>query len=183
MSRRTVVSLLFLVLLLDGCAADSVVTPGGGAMQLTSTAFTEGNMIPSRHGCDGDDLSPALAWSGAPAATKAYALIMDDPDAPAGIWVHWVLFNLAPDATALPEGVPPDPSPPTGGLHGANSWRRIGYGGPCPPGGTHRYLFKLYALDAPLSSLSTSATARDVVAAMRGHILAEAQLMGRYARR
>ena len=183
MGRRTVVSLLFLVLLLDGCSADSTVTPGGGAMQLTSTAFTEGNMIPSRHGCDGDDLSPALAWSGAPAATKAYALIMDDPDAPVGLWVHWVLFNLAPDVAALPEGVPPDPAPPTGGLHGTNSWRRIGYGGPCPPSGTHRYFFKLYALDAPLTSLSNSATARDVVAAMRGHILAEAQLMGRYARR
>jgi hypothetical protein len=152
-------------------------------MQLTSTAFTEGATIPSRYTCDGEDLSPALAWSGAPATTKAFALIMDDPDAPAGVWVHWVLFNLAPDVMALVEGVPPDPSPPAGGLHGTNSWRRLGYGGPCPPSGTHRYFFKLYALDAPLAALSNSATARDVVAAMQGHILAEARLMGRYARR
>ena len=152
-------------------------------MQLTSSAFTEGALIPSRYTCDGDDLSPALAWSGAPAGTTAYALIMDDADAPVGLWVHWVLFNLPADVTSLPEGVPSDPSSPEGGLHGVNSWRRIGYGGPCPPSGTHRYFFKLYALDAPLTALSNSTTARELEAAMRGHVLAQAQLMGRYARK
>jgi Raf kinase inhibitor-like YbhB/YbcL family protein len=108
---------------------------------------------------------------------------MDDADAPVGLWVHWVLFNLSADVTSLPEGVPSDPSSPEGGLHGVNSWRRIGYGGPCPPSGTHRYFFKLYALDAPLTALSNSTTARELEAAMRGHVLAQAQLMGRYARK
>jgi len=108
-------------------------------------------------------------------------LICDDPDAPVGTWVHWVAFNLLPDMTGLPEGVPAEKTPKAGGIQGTNSWRRIGYGGPCPPSGTHRYFFKLYALDNTLS-LASNATAKDVQASMQGHILAEAQLMGRYKR-
>jgi len=150
-------------------------------MKLTSSAFGEGEMIPRRYSCDGDDLSPPLAWTGAPAGAKALALICDDPDAPAGTWVHWVLFNLPADLAQLPEGQPAAQTLENGAIHGTNSWRRVGYGGPCPPSGTHRYFFKLYALDGPLT-LGSRATARDVQAAMKGHVLAEAQLMGRYKR-
>jgi Raf kinase inhibitor-like YbhB/YbcL family protein len=150
-------------------------------MKLTSSAFAEGAMIPAKYTCDGQDISPPLVWADVPAGSAALALICDDPDAPAGTWVHWVAFNLAPGTGGLPEGVPADKTLQTGGIQGANSGRRIGYGGPCPPSGTHRYFFKLYALDS-LLSLSSSATARDLQAAMKGHILAEAQLMGRYKR-
>jgi len=152
-------------------------------MQLTSTAFNEGGVIPSRFTCDGEDLSPQLAWSGAPAGMQALALICDDPDALAGTWVHWVLFNLPNTVTSLPEGVPPNPAVEGGASHGANSWGRIGYRGPCPPGGTHRYFFKLYALDSQLAGLDNRSTAKDVEAAMQGHVLAQAQLMGRYQRK
>ncbi len=108
-------------------------------MKLNSTAFTEGGMIPQKYTCDGQNISPPLAWSDVPAGAKSLALICDDPDAPVGTWVHWVLFNLPPGLKGLPEGVPADPAPKIGGLHGTNSWRQIGYGGPCPPSGSHRY--------------------------------------------
>jgi len=150
-------------------------------MKLTSSAFGAGDMIPRRYTCDGDDLSPPLAWTGTPAGARALALICDDPDAPVGTWVHWVLFNLPPSLTQLPEGLPAAQTLENGAIHGTNSWKRVGYGGPCPPSGTHRYFFKLYALDAPLT-LGSNATARDVQAAMKGHVLVEAQLMGRYRR-
>ena len=150
-------------------------------MKLTSSAFTEGNMIPRKYTCDGGDASPPLTWRDAPAGAKSLALICDDPDAPAGTWVHWVLFDLPPILTGLQEAVPPDKAPKIGGTHGTNSWRKIGYGGPCPPSGAHRYFFKLYALDAQLS-LGNNATAKEVQAAMKGHVVAEAQLMGRYKR-
>ena len=149
-------------------------------MKITSTAFSEGEMIPKEYTCDGQDISPPLAWTGVPAGTKSLALIADDPDAPVGTWVHWVAFNIPPDVTELPEAIPTD-ALPTGGTHGTNSWRRPGYGGPCPPGGTHRYFFKLYALDTELA-LKAGASKKDVEKAMKGHILAEAQLMGKYKR-
>ena len=149
-------------------------------MEITSTAFSEGEMIPQEYTCDGKDISPPLAWTGVPAGTKSLALIADDPDAPVGTWVHWVAFNIPPDVTELPEAIPTD-ALPTGGTHGTNSWRRPGYGGPCPPGGTHRYFFKLYALDTELA-LKAGASKKDVEKAMKVHILAEAQLMGRYKR-
>jgi len=150
-------------------------------MKLTSSAFAEGAMIPAKYSCDGQDISPPLAWTDLPDGAKSLALICDDPDAPVGTWVHWVAFNLPPDLTGLPEGVPAEKTPKAGGVQGTNSWRRIGYGGPCPPSGTHRYFFKLYALDNVLS-LASNATAKDVQAALQGHVLAEAQLMGRYKR-
>lgn len=150
-------------------------------MKLTSSAFVEGAMIPVKYTCDGQDVSPPLAWADAPGGTRTLALICDDPDAPAGTWVHWVAFNLPPGAGGLPEDVPAEKSLKTGGIQGTNSWRRIGYGGPCPPGGVHRYFFKLYALDDSLA-LASNATTKEVQAAMKGHILAEAQLMGRYKR-
>jgi Raf kinase inhibitor-like YbhB/YbcL family protein len=151
-------------------------------MQLTSSAFANGNLIPARYTCDGENVSPALAWTGVPPAAKALALIVDDPDAPAGTWVHWVLLNLPAGAAGLPEAVPPGKPLDNGAVQGTTSFRQKGYGGPCPPGGTHRYYFRLYALDGPLS-LTGTATAKDVQNAMKGHVLAQAELMGRYARR
>lgn len=150
-------------------------------MKLSSSAFREGEMIPQVYTCDGRDASPPLAWSDVPAGAKSLVLICDDPDAPVGTWVHWVLFDLPPDLNGLPEGVTASELAKQGSRQGMNSWKRASYGGPCPPSGTHRYFFKLYALDARLA-LGDSATAKDVQAAIKGHILAEAQLMGRYRR-
>ena len=150
-------------------------------MKLSSPAFADGAVIPMRYTCTGDDVSPPLAWSDTPAGAKSVALIVDDPDAPVGTWVHWVAFNLPVTAGGLPEGIKDAKQLHSGGTQGTNSWRRIGYGGPCPPSGTHRYFFKLYALDTTLS-LGNNATAKDLQAAMKGHILAESQLMGRFKR-
>ncbi|HTY21869.1 MAG TPA: YbhB/YbcL family Raf kinase inhibitor-like protein [Desulfomonilaceae bacterium] len=151
-------------------------------MEVKSTAFQEGAMIPKLYTCDDKDISPPLSWSGLPAGVKSIALIMDDPDAPVGTWVHWVLFNIPPDTTGLAENMPRTASLPNGAKHGNNSWSNLGYGGPCPPGGTHRYYFKVYALDVVLA-LSTGVTKAQLLKAMEGHILAEGQLMGRYTRK
>jgi Raf kinase inhibitor-like YbhB/YbcL family protein len=153
------------------------------AFTLTSPAFEDGAAIPVKHTCDGADLSPPLAWSGAPPGTRSFALIADDPDAPAGLWVHWVLYNLPPAVSELPENIAKVESLDLGGARqGRTDFRRPGYGGPCPPAGpAHRYFFKLYALDAPLQ-LKPAAQKKDVEAAMQGHMLGTAQLMGTYAR-
>jgi Raf kinase inhibitor-like YbhB/YbcL family protein len=151
------------------------------AIKVTSASFTEGGMIPKQYTCDGKDVSPPLAWSGVPDGAKSISLICDDPDAPMGTWVHWVLFNLAPKTNGLAEGVPSSKTLENAAKHGTNDFRRFGYGGPCPPGGTHRYYFKVYALDRMLD-LDPGVTKADLVEAMKGHILAEGQLMGRYKR-
>lgn len=156
-------------------------TEGSMAFVLTSTAFKEGEKIPRKFTCDGDDISPPLKWTSAPSETKSLALITDDPDAPMGTWVHWVIFNIPPSVKDLAEGVPVKDLLQSGALQGRNDSRTIGYSGPCPPGGTHRYYFKLYALDTTLS-LKSGCTKPDVVKAMDGHIMAQAQLMGRYSR-
>jgi Raf kinase inhibitor-like YbhB/YbcL family protein len=151
---------------------------------LTSPSFTDGATIPSQHTCDGPDRSPALRWSGTPAGTRTFALIVDDPDAPAGTWVHWVLFDLPATITELPERVPTHEALADlgGALQGRNDSRETGYAGPCPPPGKpHRYFFTLYALDTSLG-LPAGATKADVERAMQGHILATAQLMGTYGR-
>jgi len=150
--------------------------------ELTSTAFAPGEPIPRKYSCDGEDISPPLQWSDPPQGTQSFALIADDPDAPLGTWVHWVLYNLPAEARALPEAVPPDAELPDGSRHGQNSWRRLDYGGPCPPSGTHRYVFKLYALDMVLD-LKAGASKKQVLKAMEGHILAQAEVMGVYSRR
>lgn len=159
------------------------VLEGGAAMvfQLTSTAFAQGDAIPELYSCDGADSSVPLAWTAPPTGTQSFALIADDPDAPVGTWVHWVLYNIPAAARELPEGLSADAELPDGSLHGKNSWRRLGYGGPCPPGGTHRYFFRLYALDTALA-LPAGATEVQLLAAMEGHILAQAELMGVYSR-
>lgn len=150
------------------------------SMMLTSPAFAAGGAIPKEFSCDGKDLAPPLSWSGVPSGTKSLALIVDDPDAPGGTWVHWVLFDLPPVTTALPKGVTSSGLPP-GTREGLNSWKQTGYRGPCPPPGRHRYFHRLYALDTGLSKLKHP-TKAELEAAIQGHILATAELMGTYAR-
>ena len=152
------------------------------AIALTSLAFKEGDLIPKKYTCEGPDLSPQLRWTNAPKGTKSFALIADDPDAPVGTWVHWVIFNLPGETTELPEGVPAQETLPNGAKQGLNDFKRVGYGGPCPPPGKpHRYYFKLYAVDVTLD-LRPRATKAQVLESIRGHILGEAQLMGRFGR-
>ncbi len=158
---------------------------GGHRMIIESPAFPHGGEIPRKYTCDGEDISPPLSWSGIPSGTRSLALIVDDPDAPDPrapkmTWVHWVLYDLPPDSTGLPEGVAPAALPP-GTRQGLNDWKRTGYGGPCPPIGRHRYFHKLYALDTVLPDLGTPTKAQ-LEAAMKGHVLAEAQLVGTYQR-
>ena len=148
------------------------------AFEITSPAFSAGQMIPAKYTCDGQDISPPLRWGDAPQGTQSFALIADDPDAPRGTWVHWVLFNLPAETHELPEKA----VPPAGSQQGKNSWGRVGYGGPCPPSGTHRYFFKLYALDTTLN-LAAGAGKEQLLRAMTGHILAETEIIGAYRRR
>jgi Raf kinase inhibitor-like YbhB/YbcL family protein len=153
------------------------------SLQLTSTAFKQGGAIPARYTCEGDDSSPPLAWAGAPAGTKSFALVVDDPDAPdpakpLRVWVHWVMYNLPANVAGLAEnasrkGLPKSAAP------GKNDFGKSVYGGPCPPIGRHRYFFKLYALDSELTGLSSPNKA-DLTRAMQGHVLANAELMGTY---
>jgi Raf kinase inhibitor-like YbhB/YbcL family protein len=154
-------------------------------LQLTSPAFAPGGAIPRKYTCDGEDVSPPLVWGDAPAGTKSFALIVDDPDAPdpaapRTIWVHWVLYDLPPDAGGLGEGVPPA-GLPRGTREGLNDWNRTGWGGPCPPIGRHRYFHHLYALDAMLGDLGKPDKAA-LEQAMRGHVLASVELIGTYQR-
>lgn len=151
-------------------------------VSVSSSAFQEGGMIPAKYTCDGNDVSPPLEWTAVPEGTVSVALISDDPDAPMGTWVHWVMWNIPPTVCELPENVPPKPELPDGSRQGISDFRRPGYGGPCPPGGVHRYYFKIYALDTMLD-LPSSTKKSDLLKAMKGHILAEGQLMGKYSRR
>ncbi len=150
-------------------------------MEIKSSAFGSGEMIPVKYTCDGADFSPPLEWTAGPAGTKSFALICDDPDAPMGTWVHWVIYDIPPTTSMLAEGITREKELPGGGTQGINDFRKIGYGGPCPPGGTHRYFFRLYALDTVLG-LKPGITRDQLLKAMKGHILAEAQTMGTYRR-
>jgi Raf kinase inhibitor-like YbhB/YbcL family protein len=157
-------------------------TKSASRAQLTSAAFQQGAEIPRKHTCDGSDLSPPLRWANLPAGTKAFAFIVDDPDAPGGTWVHWVIYDLPPDAKELAEGTAKTETLPNGAKNGVNDFRKVGYGGPCPPPGPpHRYYFKLYALDA-LTNLKPRATKQQLLDAMKGRVLDQAELMGRYKR-
>lgn len=152
------------------------------SLQIFSDAFSAGGTVPKKFTCDGPDVSPKLTWNDAPAKTQSFALIMDDPDAPVDTWVHWVLFDLPADTKELAEGVAKQEQLSNGARQGRNDFGKIGYGGPCPPAGKpHRYFFKLYALGAKLN-LKGGATKADVERAIKGHILAQAELMGRYGR-
>jgi Raf kinase inhibitor-like YbhB/YbcL family protein len=158
---------------------------GGSAMafELQSPAFAPGGEIPATYTCDGRDRSPALRWTVPPPNTKGFALIVDDPDAPVGTWVHWVLYRISATVLELPEGVPAEDSVSGIGAQGVNDFKKVGYGGPCPPRGpAHRYFFKLYALDAELT-LPPRKTKADLLKAIEGHVLGQAELMGRYKRK
>jgi Raf kinase inhibitor-like YbhB/YbcL family protein len=169
--------------------------PARATIQLHSPAFADGGTIPAAFTCNGADRSPPLEWSGVPAEARSLALICDDPDAPMGTWSHWVVFNMSPRVRALKEGIPPaetlsvsatEPTEAGDELaaksrQGRNDFQKAGYGGPCPPTGTHRYFFRLYALDNELS-LGPTATRADVLKAIAGHILAEGRLVGRFRR-
>ncbi len=150
------------------------------ALQLTTTAFEHGGLVPKEFTCDGPDISPALAWTEPPAGTKSLAIIMDDPDAPAGTWVHWVLYDLPPATRKLDGGVAKDRQLPSGAVQGRNDFGKIGYNGPCPPRGrAHRYFFKLYALDIK-TNLKPGATKSELERVMKGHILAQAEIVGHF---
>jgi Raf kinase inhibitor-like YbhB/YbcL family protein len=162
-----------------GSSVPTSTPPATGGMALSSSAFEAGTAIPAKYTCAGDDISPALQWSGPPPDTASFALIMDDPDAPGGTWVHWVVYNLPPDTHSLLASIPAEQESTGEGFQGSNSWGRLGYGGPCPPSGTHRYFFKLYALDTTLD-LAAGATKEQVTQAMAGHILVQTELMGTF---
>ena len=190
--RRIETVLALIVLAFIACtnrqqpAAQPQVTPATQRQQkselrLTSTAFKEGEGIPRGYTCDGANVSPPLEWTGVPKTAKTIAIIADDPDAPAGTWVHWVLYNLPADGLGLIENTPQTETLNGGGAQGKNDFGKTGYGGPCPPAGTHRYFFKFYALDSELT-LKPGATRAEVEQAMEGHIIGRAQLMGTYSR-
>ena len=163
-------------------SAPPAATPAGKPeMKLVSSAFKEGESIPRQFTCDGINVSPPLEWSGVPSTAKTIAIIADDPDAPSGTWVHWVLYNLPADNIGLVENLPPGENMKSGGFQGKTDFGKAGYGGPCPPSGTHRYFFKVYAVDSELS-LKAGAAKDELVKAMEGHIVAQAQLMGTYRR-
>ena len=145
-------------------------------MKITSSAFQEGGNIPSKFTCDGADVNPALRFEGAPAEAKSLALIVDDPDAPSGLFTHWLAWNIDPKTTDVAEN-----SAPAKAGQGTNDFPKTGYGGPCPPSGTHRYFFKIFALDQMLD-LKAGAKRAEVDAAMRGHVIAQGELMGRYSK-
>jgi len=179
---------IMFLLLITGCSSPTaapqpetdLVVPD--RMQISSPSFAYGEMIPTVHTCDNNDLSPQLEWQGFPAETRSLVLIVEDPDAPAGTWVHWVLYDIPPSVTNLPEGIGAEESIPGFGTQGSNDFGNLGYGGPCPPGGNpHRYFFRLYALDTMLE-LDPGAKRDEVVASMEGHILDQGELMGTYGR-
>ena len=170
-------------MLMIGCEPrEQPLKEGEMALSVSSPVFQEGHRIPAKYTCQGQDISPQLAWSGLPTGTKSLALIMDDPDAPGGVFTHWVLFNIPPDSHELPEAVPVQARLSSGALQGNNDFGKIGYGGPCPPPGrAHRYQFILYAIDRTLD-LQAGASKEQLLNAMQGHILAQAQLTGTYQR-
>lgn len=185
--------IVFVIMLLAGCqsggqtatAQKSSSDKSGDSnmtFSLQSPSFSNGSPIPRKFACEGSDSSPALQWDNFPANTQSLALIVDDPDAPAGTWTHWVVYDLPPNARQLPEGAPKQPSLADGGAQGTNDFGKIGYGGPCPPPGKpHRYFFKLYALNAKLN-LKPGATRAQVEQAMQDHVIGKAEWMGTYQR-
>jgi Raf kinase inhibitor-like YbhB/YbcL family protein len=157
-------------------AAIASFAAGGPKMKITSSAFQEGGNIPSKFSCDGADTSPPLQIADVPSGAKSLVLIVDDPDAPSGLFTHWTAWNISPQTSTIAEGSPPK------GVQGTNDFGKSGYGGPCPPSGTHRYYFKIFALDRELD-LPSGAKRGQLDAAMKGHVIAQGELMGRYSRK
>jgi len=205
--KQTILYLLFTTILLSACTPSTPVTPFTPvtpvtpvtpatpeptstdpvameepvSISLTSSAFAQEASIPEKYTCKGENVSPALSWGEPPAGTQSFVLIMDDPDAPGGTWVHWVLFNIPTSTHSLPEAFPADATLPDGSMSGKSSFGKTGYGGPCPPSGTHHYFFKLYALDEMLA-IPVRANKGELEKAMVGHILAQAELMGTFSK-
>ena len=179
---KILIVLLVLFSSFDGSLLNQTKT-GGEKMEikLTSLAFKEGDFIPKKYTCDGENVSPPLEWSGIPVTTKSIALICDDPDAPMGTWVHWVVFNIPANVTKLKEKISSHKVLEDGAAQGNNDFRKIGYGGPCPPSGIHRYFFKIYALDKRIG-LTPGATKDELIKEMEGHVLSEGKLMGKYSK-
>ncbi len=177
----TVISLTLLFCLSVNGEGKMLKNEGETAMKITSSALANNGMIPSKYTCDGENISPPLQWDGIPDGTKSIALICDDPDAPMGTFVHWVLYNLPAETKELAENVPTDKELSNGARQGTTDFRQIGYGGPCPPSGTHRYFFKIYALDAKLD-LTAGVSKSQLLKAMDGHVLAQSELIGKYKR-
>lgn len=179
-----------LIMLIAGAVIFSVATSTPAVskarrkkvLKVTSSAFAEGAMIPSKYTADGPDISPPLQWNNLPANAKSIAIICDDPDAPRGTWVHWVVWDWPADDKSVEEHQPSQPTLANGAKQGTNDFGKTGYGGPAPPSGTHRYFFKVYALDGMLD-LKPGAKKADLLAAMSGHIVAQGQLMGKYSRK
>jgi len=171
---------LILALIIILCPSEGVAAQKS-AIIVTSTAFKEGEIIPALYTCKGKDISPPLAWSNVPVEATTIVLIVDDPDAPVGTWVHWVYYNIPTQRRSLPENVEKSKQPSPGGVQSITDFRIVGYSGPCPPSGTHRYYFRVYALDTELN-LDDEATLQSVKQAMKGHILATGTLMGRFSR-
>ncbi|WKZ46984.1 MAG: YbhB/YbcL family Raf kinase inhibitor-like protein [Anaerolineales bacterium] len=184
---RTIPLLFIFAIWISACSSPAEPTEAvvANSLTLTSDAFANGATIPAKYTCIGKNISPALAWNDPPAGTKSFALIMDDPDAPAGTWVHWVLYNIPPETRSLAENLPVTgknvPEGQGSPFVGKNSWGDIGYGGPCPPSGTHRYFFKLYALDETVGLLP-GADKGQLLKAMEGHILAQGELVGTFSK-
>ena len=190
--RRLPIGVPVLLIALTACGrrppAESILpeAPKMNTIRLHSPAFADGGAIPRLYTCDGKDVSPPLAWSGVPEAARSLALLCEDPDAPGGTWTHWVIFDIPASVRGLGEGVPAHErvTVAAGGeaaLQGKNDFKKTGYGGPCPPSGTHRYVFHLFALDAELG-LGPKATRQDVLRSIKGHVLAEGELMGTFSR-
>jgi len=174
--------LIILLAVISGCTAWEKEVNTMEKISISADAFKEGETIPAEYTCDGKDVSPLLSWKGVPAGTKSIALVMDDPDAPGGTFVHWVIFNIPADAQKMTEGVPRNATFADGSRQGITDFGKVGYGGPCPPPGKpHRYYFKIYALDTMLN-LQPGASKQQLENAMKGHILAYGELMGKYER-
>lgn len=173
---RKFIFLLLGIVVIYGCKEErKIIGEGGGKMRLTSSAFEDGGRIPVKYTADGDDISPPLTIESVPEETKSLALVVDDPDAPVGTWVHWIVFNILSDIKQINEGETPQ------GIEGRNDFGKLSYGGPAPPSGTHTYMFKLYALDITLN-LKQGAGKKELEKAMQGHILEKAILKGKYSR-
>jgi hypothetical protein len=175
-------ALLLTTTAFHGSCSDHQAKEEPMAITVESSAFASMKSIPARHTCDGEDVSPPLRWSGVPDGAKSLVLISDDPDAPVGTWVHWVCYDIPPSVDSLREGIPRGDSLPVGGMQGITDFEKVGYGGPCPPGGSHRYFFKLYALDTTLG-LGAGKTKSEVEKAMEGHVVAQGELVGTYSRK
>ncbi len=179
--RHFIIFAVIILLITQTYCAEEKIKEQKMKFQITSSVFKQGEFIPSKHTCDGINVSPPLKWEGIPEGTRSLALICDDPDAPIGDWVHWIIYYIPNNINELKEGLPKNKELENGIKQGTTSFRNVGYGGPCPPSGTHRYFFKLYALDTVLD-LDSSATKNILLDAMKNHIIESTELMGTYKR-